>query len=54
MKTIKKVAYSLPEIHRVQLDMEISLSLDSSMVPITDPEIMMLNTDPLLVDPIIL
>jgi hypothetical protein len=54
MKTIKKVAYSLPEIHRVQLDKEISLTLDSSMTPIGDPEVMMLNSDPLLVDPVVL
>jgi len=54
MKTIEKVAYSLPEIHRVKLDKEISLTLDSSMTPLEDPEIMMLNTDPLLLDPVIL
>lgn len=54
MKTIEKLAYSLPEIHRVQLDKEISLTLDSSMTPIGDPESMMLSSDPLLADPLIL
>jgi len=54
MKTIEKVAYSLPEIHRVQLDKEISLTLDSSLLPMEDPEVMILNTDPILANPLVL
>jgi hypothetical protein len=51
MKTTNKKTYQLPQVIRVELDSDISLTLDSSLVPIGDPESMMLNeslaTDPL-------
>ena len=37
MKTNTKVAYSVPQIFRVELDSDISLTLDS-MTPVEDPE----------------
>jgi len=53
MKTIDKAPYSLPQIHRIELDSEISLVLDSSMTPVGDPESMM-SSDPLLSSPMVL
>jgi len=37
MKTNTKVAYSVPQIFKVELDSDISLTLDS-MTPVEDPE----------------
>jgi len=53
MNTIKK-NYLSPVVERVELDHEISLTLDSSMVPFGDPEIMgimdvpVMSSDPLI------
>jgi hypothetical protein len=47
MKTvINQKEYVSPQLERVQLDKEISLTLDSSLAPFGDPEAMM--TSPLM------
>jgi hypothetical protein len=45
MKTTNKKTYQLPQVTRVELDSDISLTLDSSFQPVGDPESMMLSTD---------
>jgi len=50
MKTTNKKPYEFPQVNRVELDNEISLTLDSSFQPVGDPESMMLNSGPLLPD----
>jgi hypothetical protein len=50
MNTIHKKVYELPQVERILLDSDISLTLDSSMTPVGDPEALMQNpmaTDPL-------
>jgi|GEM_PF-3883246 len=48
MKTTDKKTYQFPQLTRVELDSDISLTLDSSMTPVEDPESMMLlSPDPL-------
>lgn len=51
MKTTNKKTYQLPQVTRVELDSDISLTLDSSMSPMGDPESMMLGTEALSSDP---
>lgn len=53
MKTINKKTYQMPEVARVELDSDISLTLDSANSPIVDPEVMMLDSDPLFTDQVI-
>lgn len=48
MKTTHKKTYQMPQVARVELDSEISLTLDSSLLPMGDPEAMMGS---MLVDP---
>jgi len=51
MKTTTKKTYQLPQVTRVELDSDISLTLDSSMSPIGDPESMSagaFSSDPLM------
>jgi hypothetical protein len=50
MKTINKKPYEFPQVTRVELDSEISLTLDSAFEPVGDPESMMLSSGPLLSD----
>jgi hypothetical protein len=54
MKTTLKKPYEYPQVVRVELDSDISLTLDSSATPIGDPESMMLGTETLLSDQVLL
>jgi hypothetical protein len=45
MKTTNKKTYQLPQVTRVELDSDISLTLDSAFEPMGDPESMMLSAN---------
>jgi hypothetical protein len=47
----EKKTYQLPLLQRIELDNDISLTLDSSATPIGDPESMMLGVESLTSDP---
>lgn len=45
MNTIIKKTYQEPQVTRVELDSDISLTLDSSMTPVGDPEALMSGSE---------
>jgi hypothetical protein len=47
MKTTNKKMYEMPQVTRVELDSDISLTLDSSMTPVGDPESLMSGSESL-------
>jgi hypothetical protein len=52
MKTTNKKTYLLPQVTRVELDSDISLTLDSSLTPMADPESLMMNNELMTPDPL--
>lgn len=51
MKTTNKKTYLLPQVTRVELDSDISLTLDSSLTPMVDPESLMMQNELMTPDP---
>lgn len=53
MKTTNKKTYQEPQVARVELDSDISLTLDSSLTPVGDPESLMMGGDAMSPSPLI-
>lgn len=51
MNTIDKKPYQMPQVECVALDSDISLTLDSSGIPLGDPEAMFFSSESLTSDP---
>lgn len=52
MNTINKKTYQQPNLERISLDKEISLTLDSSLLPMGDPEAMIFGSETIMSEPL--